>query len=257
MKGFIILAQNSDIDYVTCAEVLANSIRKTMPNSSITLLTNDITSSGYFDNIIELPYGDKGGMSNDWQVYDASPYEYTIKLEADMFLPSSIDYWWDTLMNRDLVVCNTIRNFKQEISPAMHYREFIYMNNLPNVYNAITYFKKSDNAEYFYKLVRNIFENWEDYKKILKCDNDEPATTDWVYAIACHIVGIEKTTLPNFTQMSMVHMKQYINNTAHIDWTKELVYECNDTLKINTFPQRYPFHYYIKDFAKELKANYG
>jgi hypothetical protein len=139
----------------------------------------------------------------------------------------------------------------------MHYREFIYMNNLPNVYNAITYFKKSKTAEKFFMIVKDVFCNWESYKGVLKCNNDEVVSTDWAYSIACHITGIENTTLPNFTQMSMVHMKQYINNTAHIDWTKELVYECNDTLKINTFPQQYPFHYYIKDFAKELKANYG
>jgi outer membrane receptor for monomeric catechols len=41
-----------------------------------------------------------------------------------------------------------------------------------------------------------------EYKKILKCNPEELATTDWVYAIACHIMGVEKTMMPTFTEMS-------------------------------------------------------
>ena len=81
---------------------------------------------------------------------------------------------------------------------------------------------------------------------------DEQASTDWVYALACHIMGIEKTTMP-IPEISMVHMKQHINNTLLEDWTKELVYEYHDNiLKINTVPQRYPFHYHIKSFSDKL-----
>jgi hypothetical protein len=249
-KGFVIMAQNTNTtDYVYCAEILKKSIHKVMPDSNVTIIT-------------ELPYGDRAPDSewkliNDWQVYEASPYDYTIKIEADMIVPYSIDYWWDILSSRDLVVSSNIRNYKGKLSDCKLYRNFIVDNELPDVYNAITYFKKSDNAEYFYNLVRNIFENWEDYKKILKCDHDEPATTDWVYSIACHIMGIEQTTLSEFNQFSMVHMKQHINNLMSENWTNELVYECEGQLRINTFPQYYPFHYHIKDFSKVLGEYYG
>ena len=45
----------------------------------------------YLIKVIKLPYGDQAPDSdwklvNDWQVYEASPYEYTIKLEADMYM---------------------------------------------------------------------------------------------------------------------------------------------------------------------------
>jgi hypothetical protein len=70
-------------------------------------------------------------------------------------------------------------------------------------------------------------------------------------------MGEEITTIPNLPQFSMVHMKQWINNTISEDWTKELVYECTDQLKIQTFPQRYPIHYHVKDFAKTLRVHYG
>jgi hypothetical protein len=260
--GFLIYAQNTkDIDYVKCAIALAKNIKTIMPNQNVSILTNnqiDNQYKHYFDKVINLPYGDldKDGswkLINDWQVYTASPYDYTIKLEADMYLPKPIDHWFDVLKERDIVICTTIRNFKQEISNVRTYRAFIDDNKLPDCYNAITYFKKSDLAEQFFSIVKDVFENWERYKEILKCNVDENVTTDWAYALASHILGIEKTTLPDFTPMSMIHMKQYINNTAHEDWSKCLIYEIlPNTLRINTIPQEYPFHYHVKSFAEKL-----
>ena len=249
-KGFVIMAQNTEsTDYVQCATVLSDSIKRAMPDANVTIITTDM-----------LPHGDQAPDSdwkliNDWQVYDASPYEYTIKLEADMYIPRSIDYWWDILKDRDVVVSSTIRNFKQDISKNTIYRKFIYNNDLPDVYNAITYFKKSELAENFYGTVRQIFEQWDEFKSILKCKPDELATTDWVYSLACHIHGEENTTMPIFTDMSMVHMKKFINQLYGEKWTDELIYEITlDHLRINTFPQIYPFHYHIKDFATILES---
>lgn len=258
-KGYVVLAQNTkDINYIHCAETLAKSLKKVMPNSSITLITDDVDNSKYFDYTVALPYGDLAADSswkliNDWQVYEASPYDYTIKLEADMYIPTNIDFWWEILQQKDVVICTTIRDYKNNISHNQFYRNFIINNNLPNVYNAITYFKKSEFASEFFKTVKYCFENWEDFKDLLKCKPDEFATTDWVYAIVCSIFGIENTTLPEFDSLSMIHMKQYINDLMSEDWTKELIYEINSScLRINTFPQLYPFHYHIKNFSYKI-----
>jgi hypothetical protein len=212
-----------------------------MPNANVTIVTTDM-----------LPYSDQAPntdwkLINDWQVYEASPYDYTIKLEADMLIPRSIDYWWDVLKDRDVVVSTSIRNYKGDISDSKFYRKFVYDNNLPDTYNAITYFKKSDQANKFFSTVREIFENWEEIKTVLKCNRNEPATTDFVYAIACHILGVENTTMPIFTDMSMVHMKQFVNDLLTDDWTSEMVYELlPNTFRVNTFTQKYPFHYHVK-----------
>jgi hypothetical protein len=244
-KGFVIMAQDTEkTSYTKCAETLRNSILKVMPDANVTIITTDM-----------LPHGDLGGFANDWQVYQASPYDYTIKLEADMYIPRSIDHWWDVLKDRDIVVSSTIRNFKQEISDIRFYRRFVDDNKLPDVYNAITYFKKSDTAQDFFNIVKDIFENWEEYKKILKCNPQELASTDWVYSIACHIMGIEKTMLPSFTEMSIVHMKQHINMIPTEDWTDSLIYEClPDQIRIQTIPQQYPFHYHVKSFCDKIKV---
>jgi len=247
-KGFVIMAQDTEkVSYTACANVLRNSILRVMPNANITIITTNM-----------LPYGDLAidsdwKLINDWQVYEASPYDYTIKLEADMYIPRNIDHWWDILQNKDIVVSSNIRNFKQEISDVRFYRRFIDDNKLPDVYNAITYFKKSKSSQDFFNLVREIFTNWEEYKKILQCNPQEIATTDWVYSLACHIMGIEKTTLPTFTEMSMVHMKQHINKTVSEDWTDSFVYEClPNQIRVQTIPQQYPFHYHVKNFCDKI-----
>jgi hypothetical protein len=244
-KGFVIMAQG--LDYVKCATALKASIKRVMPKANVTVITTEM-----------LPYGDQAPdtnwkLQNDWQVYEASPYDETIKLEADMYIPRNIDHWWDVLSQQDVVVSSHIRNFKQEISDVRMYRRFIDDNNLPDAYNAITYFKKSDTSKRFFDIVRDVFENWDEYKAILKCNPQEIATTDWAYAIACHIVGIEKTMMPTFTEMSMVHMKQYINGTATENWTDTFVYEClPNQIRIQTIPQQYPFHYHIKNFCDKI-----
>jgi hypothetical protein len=244
-RGFVIMAQGDD--YVKCATALEASIKRVMPQANVSIITTDM-----------LPYGDQAPntnwkLQNDWQVYEASPYDETIKLESDMYIPRNIDHWWDVLSQKDIVVSSSIRNFKQELSDNRTYRRFIDDNKLPDAYNAITYFKKSDTAKQFFDIVRNVFENWDDYKATLKCNPQELATTDWAYSIACHIMGIENTMLPTFTEMSMVHMKQYINGTATENWTDTFIYEClPDQIRVQTVPQQYPFHYHIKNFSDKI-----
>ena len=113
------MAQDTEkTSYTKCAETLKKSILRVMPDTNVTIITTDM-----------LPYGDLGGFANDWQVYEVSPYDYTIKLEADMYIPRNIDHWWDVLKYRDIVVSSTIRNFMQEISDVRVYRRFMDDNN--------------------------------------------------------------------------------------------------------------------------------
>jgi hypothetical protein len=251
-RGFVIMAQDTEkVSYTTCGKALELSIKRVMPDANVTIITTDM-----------LPHGDQAPDSdwklmNDWQVYEPSPYDETIKLEADMFIPRDISHWFDILNVQNVVVCNKIRNYKGDISNVRVYRKFIDDNNLPDVYNAITYFKKSDTAEQFFNIVKDVFENWEEYKAILKCKSTEEATTDWAYAIACHIIGVEKTTLPKFDELSMTHMKQFISGTTTEDWTDTLVYEClPHALRVHTFTQEYPFHYHSKSFADKILERY-
>ena len=90
-QGYIIPAVNSaDTDYVACAITLAKSLRHWHPDVKICLLTDQTIDHPLFDYVQILPYGDQGGWANDWQVFTASPFHETIKLEAeDEGIPST------------------------------------------------------------------------------------------------------------------------------------------------------------------------
>jgi hypothetical protein len=119
-------------------------------------------------------------------------------------------------------------------------------NHLPDVYNAVTYWRLSQTAMDFWRTVRGIFEHWDQYKTLLKFPDAKP-TTDLVYAVAAQIIGPEKVTLPFATYPRIVHMKRRIIGTRTDDWTQELVWEYDQgKLKINTVAQHGLFHYNIK-----------
>lgn len=253
-RGYLIIAVNTDTtDYVDCAQRLNNSIKIRNPAAKTCLVTLGQPDVTGFDYVVELPHGDQAPgthwkLSNDWQVFEASPFRQTIKLEADMLITSSIDHWWNLLQHRDVVVSTGCRDYYNNVSSSRFYRKVFDANNLPDVYNAITYWRLSKTAQEFWTLVRKIFEHWADFKTLLKFPDDEP-TTDLVYAMAAQIIGPELTTMPFATYPKIVHMKKRIIGTRTDNWTKELVWEMdNGCLRINTIAQQGAIHYNVKNW---------
>ena len=254
-QGYLIVATNSpNTNYVSCAETLAKTIKYWHPDAKICLLTNDTASTGVlFDYVHEFPFpiDVANPYANDWQVFHATPFRETIKLEADMLITSGIDYWWTMLRNRDVVVSTGCRDWKDRRASARHYRQVFDANNLPDVYNAITYWRLSKTAQEFFETVRNIFENWPQYRAMLKFPEDAPST-DVVYAMAANIIGPEKCTMPFASYPQIIHMKKHIIDAKREDWVNELAYEYRDyELRINTIMQRGAFHYNVKNWRHE------
>ena len=238
-RGYLIPAINTEsVDYVACAEQLATSIRQHHPEANITILTREM-----------LPNGDQGGFANDWQCFAASPYRQTIKLEADMVMASSIDHWWTMFEHRDLVISTGARDFYDQPATSRYYRKVFDANHLPDVYNAITYWRVSQTAQEFFRLVRNIFENWAEYRTLLKFPDDVPST-DLVYAMAAQIIGPELVTMPFASYPKIVHMKRHMIPIHTANWTQELVWEKNP-LRFNTVTQWGAVHYHVKDWRYE------
>jgi hypothetical protein len=248
-RGYLIPAVNTDtVSYTDCAEQLAMSIRQWHPDANIAILTNDRCDWSLFTHVIELPYGDQSGYANDWQVFRASPYRQTIKLEADMIAASPVDYWWTMLEKRDVVISQGCRDFYDQPAASRYYRRLFDENNLPDVYNAITYWRLSKTAQNFFSLVEKIFSNWGSYKTLLKFPEEVPST-DVVYAMAALIIGPELVTLPAGLGPTIVHMKQHMIATHTDNWTEELVWEnTNPGLRINTVAQHGFVHYHNKNW---------
>ena len=245
-QGYVVLAINSDsVDYLDCARTLTKTIKRWDPGAKVCLLTNDPQKNDpIYDHYRVLDSVDiSNPYANDWRVFKNTPFRETIKLEADMMIVSDISHWWDLFRHQDVVISTGCRNWQDQVSTARNYRQVIDKNHLPDVYNAITYWRLSETAQEFWGLVRDIFLNWSEFKRLIKFA-PEIADTDLVYAMAAEIMGTERVTMPFATYPKIVHMKRHHAGTETEHWGRELVWEYLDwRLRINTVAQWGAFHY--------------
>jgi len=249
-RGYLVPAVDTpSVDYLACAIRLAESIRCWHPDANISVLTVRRCDHPVFNHVLSLPHGDLGGYANDWQVFGASPYRQTIKLEADMLAVSPVDHWWTLFEHRDLVISTGARDWLDRPITTRHYRKTFDDNHLPDVYNAITYWRLSPTAQEFFALVRAMFEDWSRCRQLLKFPDDQP-TTDVIYAMAAQIMGPDRVTLPAGLGPTIVHMKRHAIGGQTDDWTDELIWERTDgSLSIQTLRQWGFFHYHHKHWT--------
>jgi len=262
-RGYIIpVIDNDSGQYIACARALAKSIKYWQPDSKICLLSNGVISDeekNLFDYISPFPYPPNDNpLANDWQVFYATPFRQTIKIESDMVLTGTIDHWWQCLHHKDVFIPSGCKNFYGESSKERFYRRVFDENNFPDVYNAITYWRYSKEAKNFFDTVRFVFENWDTIKRTFKGINlDKPADTDTVYAIAAVLIG-EETLTESFSDFfNFIHLKAKHNYCENEYWNDHLTWEfVNGRLKINSFYQSFPVHYYNKSFATTIEEHY-
>lgn len=272
-RGFFTIAQGAS--YQRMAYALALSLKISQPdglnNLSIGVSADEKDDVLWkyrevFDQVIEIPWGDHAQTSdwkleNEWKAIHMTPYDETIKLDADMLFPSDISQWWNVLQESDGVFATTPRTYRGEIITNDYYRKTFTENNLPNVYTAMFYFKKNDINFELFKLAEDIFNNWERYfyEFLLPEHRARMVSTDVVFALAAKIMDYEQyNQFPSTSVPTFVHMKSLLqgwpNDQFMIeDWTKMTPSYFNKdcTLKIGNYTQTLPFHYYIKDFVSE------
>lgn len=247
-KGYLIPATN---DYIKCAETLAKSVRYWHPDVKICLLTDIEYSSTLFDFVKKLPWGNTGGWANDWQVYHASPFHETVKLEADMILSGPIDCWWTHFRKFPIWISTGCRNQYNQVANTRRYRKIFDKNKLPDTYNAITYWRVSTEAMEFFKNVRQCFEHWNEVKINLQGAQDEIASTDLIYAL-----NADEYVTPGYGPQ-IVHMKKEVLGTSIENWNKELIWEIdNGIFRINGLNQTGLVHYHVKQMAQEFGECY-
>lgn len=278
-KGYLILAQNTKSDnYVKLAYALALSIKGTQSTvNQVAIATNDGVPEKYravFDHVVDIPWNDQASISkwkieNKWKFYYMTPFDETVVLDADMLFPSDISYWWDTLSQKDIWITDKPRTFKGEIITSMEYRPSFASNQLPNVYTAFMYFKKTDISLEVFKMTQTIFENWQRFfYEFMDETRPKNLSGDVAYALAIKILGMEDECFDIDSIPTFVHMKSYVQNVdkklISDDWTKSIpTYFTEDCkFKIGNYEQYLPFHYQVKewltdDMIHKLEAKLG
>ena len=284
-KGYICIAQNNKtVDYLEQAYALALNLKLTQSTvSNLTVCVDTNTKAliktkhkQVFDHIVDIPWNDDAEthawkINNKWKFYHMSPYDETVILDTDMIFPTDVSYWWDMLSERDVWATTNVRTYRGDVVTSDYYRKYFVKNELPNVYTAFFYFKKSDLASELFAMIEIIFQHWQRmfYKYM---PNGKPAwlSGDVAYALAMQLLDIEaectKPLAHNFP--TFVHMKSHVQEIPSTlieeDWTKSLptYYNKYNDFKIGNFQQLLPFHYVDKnwmkpDLVKQMENDFG
>jgi hypothetical protein len=197
-KGYLIFAENTEhVDYVSIAEINAALIRR-YSDSRICLVTNEKITSKLFDDVIVMcssapnkrsvnvngkremvPYYN----SNRAGVYNISPYDQTIMVDADYFLYSKVlEQCWDIqsplLINKHATTLTGNSLLPGDV--------MLEDKTIPMYWATCVYFNRSSYCEHFFKLVEHVAQNYIYYFKLYNV----PANyyrNDYAYSIALHM----------------------------------------------------------------------
>lgn len=264
-KGFVILVQNTaDVDYLKQAYALALSIQISQSTvKNISLVTSDEVPEHYkqvFDQILPIPWVTEQSTSryraeHRWKLYYASPYDETIVLDADMLILEDIATWWDQCSNYDVNYCSRIKNYKLNVVTDSFYRKAFVNNNLPSPYSALHYFKKSEAASEFYKVLEFVCNNWEwCYGNFAPDEYENFLSMDLATAITIELTGMHSCLDVN-SPLEFIHMRPLLQDweIPFASWQDAVpcVLNSDGYLIVGNIRQSRIFHYIEKDFLTD------
>jgi hypothetical protein len=262
-KGFIWICQNTDsTDYIKCSIELARSIKQHNRENKICVLVDDksIFESKHVDMVQVLPkdhsvdHAQK--FANEYQVFAQSPFTHSIKLEADMLWTGNTDWWWYHLWQHDLIFSVNCLNYRNQTVVDTTYRKIFTQNNLPNIYNGLTYFRRSQRAKQFFLLCQQLTENWSQVRDnlLINCHDAYP-TTDVIYALAYRIMDPTNEQLIDYPWFKFVHGKPAINLSPVADCNNYLhPVRLDDRLYLGGRRLNQVWHYHDKNIPEVLNA---
>lgn len=272
-RGFFTIAQGAE--YQRLAYALALSLKCSQPDG-YNKLSIGVTSDEraqvparyceVFDQVVEIPWRDAAQHStwkleNEWKAIHMTPYDETVKLDADMIFPEDISSWWHHCSQSQGVFATAPRTYRDHIITSDACRKTFTDSNLPNIYTAFFFFKKTQANFELFALAEDIFNNWQRYFYEFLAPESRPdhVSTDVVFALAAKILDYVSLDVSGNTQVpTFVHMKTELQNwpqgsLTNNDWTRMIpTYFSHDCkLKIGNFRQTLPFHYQVKTFITD------
>lgn len=271
--GFVTFAQNtSQVDYLKLAYLQAMNIKQTqefaltpcaviVDSETNKLITDNHRRAFEYVIVLDTDHNSKDSdwkLANECQVYDLSPFDTTIKVESDIWFTRNIIPWLSLIDKQDIVLSTSCKTYQGHTSVSRHYRKFFDDNNLPDVYNGLMMFKKSDQAKEYFDLAKTIRSNWATVSQQFKHCSETVPSTDVLYAVTALIYGPDRCTLPTADFFNFVHMKPYVQDyTPGVAWHEMLMNNMDgDMLRINHLNQYYPVHYFEKDFVTDNLIEY-
>lgn len=252
-KGFLTFAFGES--YLRMAYAQALSIKASQTNNNYAVVVDEETKKLLepkhyliFDHVITPFEAADEPMKAEWQAYKLTPWDLTIKLDADMLLMSSIDHWWQHLQNHDMVMSTTAIDFRGKKITSRAHRKLFDENHLPDVYTAFMFFQSGTDSSSVFYYAERFSKAWEEAGIPTV---DSKLKTDELFALCARIVGPEKVTLP-IALPAFVHGKSELWGLGNIPWYEQLYTQWdNDKLRVGHHVQDLPFHYHHKEWLTD------
>tara|TARA_B100001287_G_scaffold43732_1_gene32878 strand:- start:45 stop:875 length:831 start_codon:yes stop_codon:yes gene_type:complete len=205
-NGVLCFANNNGkINYIKQAVFLAKRIKRHLdvPTSIVTSTPNLInkTDRKFFDKIIEIDdenintkryYNGSLHHSNlifknngRCQSYDLSPYDNTLVMDTDYVICNSD-------LRHAFTSINDFQIYQKgtDLCPWRKFKEFEYLNDtgIKFYWATVFCFKKSENTEMFFSLLKHIEKNWIHYSRVYNLA-DRNFRNDHLFSIAIHMMN--------------------------------------------------------------------
>lgn len=264
----IVVTEHEEIDYLKLAYALALSIKTTQKPGydKIALVIDDknkvkkLKSPWVFDQIIE--WNEETFWEGRSWMYDLTPWESTVCLDADMLFFRDYSHWIDFFFeNSELYVANKSFTYRGEQVTSDDYRKTFTYNHLPNLYSFYTFFKKpSEMAFEFFELGKIVLKNPIEFSNLyLNKYKPRVIGTDEAFALSAKLLDLEDQISFELDFPKVVHMKPAIQNFPWPanKWSDHLGFYFNENcdLKIGNYQQHDIVHYVEKDKVTEEIIN--
>jgi len=264
-QGFCIFAQhNKNTDYATQAYALAMSIKIQMPNSKVCLITNaniNKSISKVFDHVLDIPGNDEAAdqdwkIQNRYKIYQCTPFERSIILDADMLVLSDISHWWKFLQNYNMYFTSTVKNYRDEYVGSDFYRKTFVENDLPNLYCGVHYYNRCRENFKFLDLLANIVRNHNIFYAEFTPKNQQTwCSMDVSVSLASKILNLTSKITSTNSFITFTHMKPHLQNwiTVPNNWMEKVnvYFDSNMQIKIDNFRQQGVLHYVENEFLTD------
>ena len=223
-KGFLWFAQNNDkTDYVELSIKLAESIKRWNRDNTVCVVTDEKSKFEHRSvDIVKVLKDDDSSehdikWANECKAFAVTPFKHTIKLESDLIYTINTDWWWNHLWQHDLVFSVNCRNYKDQVVTNTPYRRLFENNALPDIYNGLMYFRKSEWAQRFFTYATQITRNWDSVKEtFLQNCHDKYPSTDVVFALAYRLLDPNMTRLIDYDWFKFIHHKPAVHGLSKV-----------------------------------------
>jgi hypothetical protein len=261
-RGFLWFAQNNnDTDYVRLSIDLAKSIKKWNKHSDICVVTDEASKFTHesVDVVKVLKQDDSADhdikWANEYKALSLTPFVHTIKLEADMMWTINTDWWWNHLWQHDLVFSVDCFDYRGKLVKETPYRNLFLRNCLPNIYNGLMYFRRSERAKTFYSFAESIVRNWDKVKStmLIACHDQYPST-DVVFALAYRLMDPTQKGLVDYEWFKFIHHKPGVNKVPRPGQHNEYLWpnKSSDRMYVGETRLSRIWHYHNKELHARI-----